>query len=62
MHPYFMLQVPVSVMGVLSEIGSLGTVKRKSDNTEVSRRDVTIVDKRWDYLQIGLNTLFNIFF
>ena len=31
-------------MGVVVGVGALGSIKRKSDNTDVQRRDVTLVD------------------
>lgn len=33
-------------MGVVTDVGQLGSVKRKSDNSELSRRDVTLLDQR----------------
>ncbi len=40
------VQVPVDVMGVVVSVGSSGTVKRKSDSSELARRDITLADKR----------------
>jgi hypothetical protein len=40
-----LLQMTVDVLGVVSHCSSLGTVKRKADQSEVPRRDVTLVDK-----------------
>lgn len=34
----------VDVLGIVKEVTPLGSVKRKSDNTELNRRDVTLVD------------------
>lgn len=34
----------VDVLGIVMEVTPLGSVKRKSDNTELNRRDVTLVD------------------
>lgn len=36
----------VDVMGVVLALGSLGTVKRKADSSELPRRDVTLGDMR----------------
>ncbi|GAX77044.1 hypothetical protein CEUSTIGMA_g4491.t1 [Chlamydomonas eustigma] len=38
-------KVPVDVMGVVVALGPLGSVKRKSDNSDLQRRDVTLVDQ-----------------
>lgn len=40
------MQVPVDIMGIVTSTGQLGSVKRKSDSSEVPRRDVTLVDQR----------------
>jgi replication factor A1 len=40
-------QVPVDVAGVVVSLGTFGTVKRKADNSELARRDVTLADQRW---------------
>ncbi|GLC47136.1 hypothetical protein PLESTB_000601900 [Pleodorina starrii] len=37
-------RAPVDVMGVVLALGSLGTVKRKADSSELPRRDVTLGD------------------
>ncbi len=37
------------MMGVVTSVGQLGSVKRKSDNSELSRRDVTLLDQRWGF-------------
>jgi replication factor A1 len=37
-------KAPVDVIGVVTAVGAPGSVKRKSDSTEVQRRDVTIAD------------------
>lgn len=42
---YLGRQALVSVMGVVMSAGPQGTVKRKSDSSEIARRDVTIMDK-----------------
>lgn len=34
----------VDVVGIVKEVTPLGSVKRKSDNTELNRRDLTLVD------------------
>lgn len=38
--------MPVDVMGVVTSVGALGSIKRKSDLSELARRDITIVDQR----------------
>ncbi|DBB18305.1 TPA: hypothetical protein ACH3X3_003260 [Trebouxia sp. C0006] len=35
----------IDMMGVVTSVGQLGSVKRKSDNSELSRRDVTLLDQ-----------------
>ena len=40
------------MMGVVTSVGQLGSVKRKSDNSELSRRDVTLLDQRWAFEQL----------
>lgn len=40
------MQTPVDVLGVILSLGTLGSVKKKSDNTDLQRRDVTLADKR----------------
>ena len=37
-------KAPIDVIGVATTVGALGSVKRKSDATELSRRDLTLVD------------------
>lgn len=37
-------KMPVDVLGVVTHCGPLGTIKRKADNSELPRRDVTIAD------------------
>ncbi len=39
-------QMLVDVLGVVVSVGASGTVKRKSDMSELARRDVTLADKR----------------
>ena len=41
-------RAPVDVMGVVLALGSYGTVKRKADNSELPRREVTIGDQRYE--------------
>jgi hypothetical protein len=36
----------VDVVGVVTTAAALGSVKRKTDQSEISRRDVTLVDQR----------------
>ena len=40
------LQVNVDIIGVVTQAGPLGSVKRKVDASELQRRDVTITDQR----------------
>ena len=35
----------VDVLAVVTQVGELGAVRRKSDNTEIQRRDVTLLDE-----------------
>ena len=37
-------KVPFDVVGVVKEVGEQGTVKRKSDGTDLFRRDIKLVD------------------
>lgn len=37
----------VDLLGVVTKVDSLGSIKRKSDGSELSRRDLTILDQRW---------------
>ena len=46
----------VDICGVVTSVGELGAVRRKSDNSEVQRRDVTIVD---DSMRSVVLTLWN---
>lgn len=39
-------QVLVDLVGVVTEVKPLGSVKRKTDQVELSRRDITLVDQR----------------
>jgi len=41
---YITRKSPVDVLGVVMQVGTLGTIKRKSDSTELARRDVTLAD------------------
>ena len=41
------------MMGVVTNVGQLGSVKRKSDNSELSRRDITLLDQRWGSLSLS---------
>ena len=38
-------RMPVDVVAMATSVGTLSAIKRKSDNTEVTRRDVTLVDQ-----------------
>lgn len=38
----------MSVMGIVLQWGDIGSVKRKTDNVELSRRDITIMDQGYD--------------
>ena len=40
------MQAGIDMMGVVTNVGQLGSVKRKSDNSELSRRDITLLDQR----------------
>lgn len=40
------MQMPVDVLAIVTSLGPLGTVKRKSDSSELARRDITLADKR----------------
>lgn len=40
------MQAGIDLMGVVTDVGQLGSVKRKSDNSELSRRDITLLDTR----------------
>ncbi|KAL6756722.1 replication protein A 70 kDa DNA-binding subunit [Haematococcus lacustris] len=42
---YLTRKTNVDVMGVVTAVSGLGTVKRKSDSSELARRDVTLADK-----------------
>lgn len=44
---YVSRKMPVDIMGVVTSCGSLGTIKRKADQTELPRRDVTLADSRY---------------
>lgn len=37
-------KAPVDVMGVVTAVGPLGTIKRKVDSSELMRRDITLAD------------------
>lgn len=39
------VQMMVDVIGVVTEVKPLGSVKRKTDQVELSRRDITLVDQ-----------------
>ena len=43
------MQTGIDMMGIVTSVGQLGSVKRKSDNSELSRRDVTLLDQRWGF-------------
>ena len=49
------LQVSVDLIGVVTQAGPIGSVKRKADNSELLRRDVTLTDQRWEPLGFSLN-------
>lgn len=40
------VQAGIDIMGIVTQVGPLGSVKRKSDNSELSRRDITMLDQR----------------
>jgi replication factor A1 len=35
----------VDIMGIVTAVAPLGSIKRKTDSTEISRRDITLVDQ-----------------
>lgn len=39
-------QAPFDVMGMITSVGTVGSVKRKADNSDVNRREVTLADSR----------------
>ncbi len=39
-------QALVDLLGVVTTVGPLGSVKRKSDQSELQRRDITLLDSR----------------
>lgn len=39
-------KMPIDILGVVVSCGGLGTIKRKADQTELPRRDVTLADSR----------------
>jgi hypothetical protein len=41
-----LLQMVVDVLGVACEVRPLGSVKRKTDQAELSRRDIVLMDQR----------------
>lgn len=41
------------MMGVVTNVGQLGSMKRKSDNSELSRRDTTLRDQRINYVDLA---------
>ena len=41
------LQMLVDIVGVVVDVKPLGSVKRKTDQMELSRRDITVLDQRW---------------
>lgn len=51
------VQMLVDVVGVVTEVRPLGSVKRKTDQVELSRRDITLVDQRWAWGTAGLAPL-----
>lgn len=42
--PHIGRKAPVDVLGAVLEVGALGSVKRKSDASELARRDITLGD------------------
>ena len=40
------LQMSVAIVGVVTDVRPLGSVKRKTDQVELARRDITLVDQR----------------
>lgn len=43
------MQAGIDMMGVVTSVGQLGSVKRKSDNSELPRRDITLLDQRYSF-------------
>lgn len=41
-----LVQALVDLLGVVTTVGTLGSVKRKSDQSELQRRDITLLDQR----------------
>lgn len=41
-----LVQMMVDIVGVVMDVKPLGSVKRKTDQVELSRRDITLVDQR----------------
>jgi hypothetical protein len=39
-------QAPFDIMGMITSVGTVGSVKRKADNSDVTRREVTLADSR----------------
>jgi Replication protein A OB domain len=47
-------QALVDLLGVVTTVGPLGSVKRKSDQSELQRRDITLLDSRLDIHMFAL--------
>ena len=39
-------KAPVDMLGIVTQVGPLGSTKRKTDGAELSRRDITLIDAR----------------
>jgi replication factor A1 len=44
----------VDVLGVVTSVGELGSVRRKSDQTEIQRRNITLVDETMKTVELTL--------
>jgi len=40
----------IDLVGVVTAVGAAGSIKRKSDSSELQRRDVTIADSSYVFL------------
>lgn len=54
LHAHVGKKAPVDVLGLAWDVAPLGSVKRKSDETELSRRDVTLLDASGNTITLTL--------
>lgn len=54
LQKYVNRKAAVDILGIVTSVGQLGTVKRKADSTELARRDITIVDQSMKSVTITL--------